>query len=78
MVTTKKYIFRREEVVTDVLIYECDITEEEMELIEDEDDDVIDQLVDSGRLELVKTVQGDPDVTEGVVELAKTIQMETN
>jgi len=65
----KKYIFRREEVVTDVLIYECDITEEEMELIEDEDDDVIDQLVDSGRLELVKTVQGDPDVTEGVVEI---------
>ena len=66
---TKKYIFRREEVVTDVLIYECDITEEEMELIEDEDDDVIDQLVDSGRLELVKTIQGDPDVTEGVVEI---------
>lgn len=65
----KKYIFRREEVVTDVLIYECDITEEEMELIEDEDDDVIDQLVESGRLELVKTVQGDPDVTEGVVEI---------
>ena len=65
----KKYIFRREEVVTDVLIYECDITEEEMELIEEEDDDVIDQLVDSGRLELVKTVQGDPDVTEGVVEI---------
>lgn len=65
----KKYIFRREEIVTDVLIYECDITEEEMELIEDEDDDVIDQLVDSGRLELVKTVQGDPDVTEGVVEI---------
>jgi len=65
----KKYIFRREEVVTDVLIYECDVTEEEMELIEDEDDDVIDQLVDSGRLELVKTVQGDPDVTEGVVEI---------
>ena len=69
MVMVKKYIFRREEVVTDVLIYECDITEEEMELIEDEDDDVIDQLVDSGRLELVKTVQGDPDVTEGVVEI---------
>lgn len=65
----KKYIFRREEVVTDVLIYECDVTEEEMELIEDEDDDVIDQLVDSGRLQLVKTVQGDPDVTEGVVEI---------
>lgn len=66
---SKKYIFRREEVVTDVRIYECDITEEEMELIEDEDDDVIDELVDSGRLELVKTIEGDPDVTEGVVEI---------
>jgi len=68
---SKKYIFRRTEIVTDVLYYECEITEEQKNIIEaEEEDEVYDDLMDelNDLTELVGERQGDPDTTYEVIE----------
>ena len=68
---SKKYIFRRTEVVTDVFYYECEITEEQKNILEgDEEDEVYDDLLDelNDLAELVGERDGDPDTTYAVIE----------
>ena len=69
---SKTYKLRRTEVVTDVLYYEIEITEEQKAILENEDegeeyDELLDELNDEG-FDLVGERVGDPDVTYEVIE----------
>ena len=69
---SKTYKLRRTEVVTDVLYYEIEITEEQKSILENEDeyeqyDELIDELSDKG-FDLVGERVGDPDVTYEIIE----------
>ena len=69
---SKTYKLRRTEVVTDVLYYEIEITEEQKSILENEDegeeyDELLDELNDEG-FDLVGERVGDPDVTYEVIE----------
>jgi len=68
----KTYKLRRTEVVTDVLYYEIEITEEQKSILENEDegeeyDELLDELNDEG-FDLVGERVGDPDVTYEIIE----------
>jgi hypothetical protein len=68
---SKTYKLRRTEVVTDVFYYECEITEEQKNILEgDEEDEVYDDLLDelNDLAELVGERVGDPDTTYEVIE----------
>jgi len=59
-------------VVTDVLYYEIEITEEQKSILENEDegeeyDELLDELNDEG-FDLVGERVGDPDVTYEIIE----------
>jgi dissimilatory sulfite reductase (desulfoviridin) alpha/beta subunit len=69
---SKTYKLRRTEVVTDVLYYEIEITEEQKVILENEDegeeyDELLDELNDEG-FDLVGERVGDPDVTYEIIE----------
>lgn len=69
---SKTYKLRRTEVVTDVLYYEIEITEEQKSILENEDegeeyDELLDELNDEG-FDLVGERVGDPDVTYEIIE----------
>ena len=69
---TKTYKLRRTEVVTDVLYYEIEITEDQKAILENEDegeeyDELLDELNDEG-FDLVGERVGDPDVTYEIIE----------
>jgi hypothetical protein len=69
---SKTYKLRRTEVVTDVLYYEIEITEEQKAILENEDegeeyDELLDELNDEG-FDLVGERVGDPDVTYEIIE----------
>ena len=69
---SKTYKLRRTEVVTDVLYYEIEITEEQKAILENEDEDeeydeLLDELNDEG-FDLVGERVGDPDVTYEIIE----------
>ena len=69
---SKTYKLRRTEVVTDVLYYEIEITEEQKVILENEDegeeyDELMDELNDEG-FDLVNERVGDPDVTYEIIE----------
>ena len=69
---SKIYKLRRTEVVTDVLYYEIEITEEQKSILENEDegeeyDELLDELNDEG-FDLVGERVGDPDVTYEIIE----------
>ena len=69
---SKTYKLRRTEVVTDVLYYEIEITEEQKVILENEDEDeqydeLLDELSDKG-FELVGERVGDPDVIYEIIE----------
>ena len=69
---SKTYKLRRTEVVTDVLYYEIEITEEQKAILENEDegeeyDELLDELSDKG-FDLVGERVGDPDVTYEIIE----------
>jgi hypothetical protein len=69
---SKTYKLRRTEVVTDVLYYEIEITEDQKAILENEDegeeyDELLDELNDEG-FDLVGERVGDPDVTYEIIE----------
>ena len=69
---SKTYKLRRTEVVTDVLYYEIEITEEQKAILENEDEDeqydeLLAELSDKG-FDLVGERVGDPDVTYEIIE----------
>ena len=69
---SKTYKLRRTEVVTDVLYYEIEITEEQKAILENEDegeeyDELLDELSDEG-FDFVGERVGDPDVTYEIIE----------